>query len=388
MKKDKKKKILIFSTAYLPHVGGAEVAVAKITERLSDEYDFDLLTVRLSKKDPKVEKIGNVYVYRLGCCAGKIDKLLFPFRSVKLARQLHKKNNYSLIWSIMASFSGFGALHFKNLYPKIPFLLTLQEGDNLSEVEGKVDIPFIKNKFKDIFKKADSIQAISNYLADWAKRLGSQANIEVVPNAVDIKKFQNLDFRLQKEIKDKFNLPRDAKVVVTTSRLVKKNGIGHLVSAIALLPGHVHLLVVGSGPLCQELQTLAKRLSSLDRVHFVGSVPHHEIPNYLHIADVFCRPSLTEGLGNSFLEAMAAGIPVVATPVGGIVDFLKEGKTGWFCNVNDARSIAEKIMYIIDEKNEKEVESVIQKSKQMVEKEYTWQDVSSKMLDVFNRMTR
>jgi len=69
----------------------------------------------------------------------------------------------------------------------------------------------------------------------------------------------------------------------------------------------------------------------------------------LALADVFVRPSLSEGLGNVFLEAMAAGLPIIGTPVGGILDFLKDGETGLFCRIKNPKSIAEKIKEILSD---------------------------------------
>ena len=111
-----------------------------------------------------------------------------------------------------------------------------------------------------------------------------------------------------------------------------------------------------------------------------------ELPKFYAAADVFCRPSLSEGLGNSFLEAMAAGAPVVATPVGGIPDFLQDGKTGWFCRVNDPASIAEKIKYILDEQNKHKVTEVINNAKQMVLEKYSWDGIAAQMANIFKTL--
>ena len=92
---------------------------------------------------------------------------------------------------------------------------------------------------------------------------------------------------------------------------------------------------------------------------------------------------MSEGFGNVFVEAMAAGVPVVATPVGGIVDFLRDGETGWFCQAGQPESIAAKMEYILNERNKEEVERVVAKAKEMVEKEYTWDKVVEQMRSIF-----
>ena len=400
---NKAKKILIFSTAYFPFVGGAEVAVKAITDRISD-IEFSMITARMDFKLPKFERLGHIDVYRVGIGWPIFDKLWLAFRGAGVAQKLHKKNRYDAIWSIMASFGGLAARVFKKKNPDIKFLLTLQEGDNLVEVERKVRL--IRRWFKNIFTSADYIQAISNYLADWAKKMGAVCPIEVVPNGVNIKKFSIDDFRLTiDDFKRKLGIGEDEKVVITVSRLVKKNGVEDLIEAISQLspprrdPVHykhnkvagqitnyklpVKLLICGDGEERQKLEVRSKKLGIENKVKFMGFIAPAELPKYYAIADVFCRPSLSEGLGNVFLEAMAAGVPVIATPVGGIPDFLKNGETGLFCHVRNPESIAEKIKWILDEKNKEEVARVVANAREMVGRKYDWEIIAEKMEKIF-----
>ena len=136
-------RILIFSTAYFPFVGGAEIAVKDITEKIKDltekekeDYKFDLITSRFSRKVSQEEKIGNVSVFRVGL-GMKIDKYFLPFWGFLKALSLSQRYKYSGIWAIMASYNAFAALFFKWLRPNIPFLLTLQEGDSIEHIEKK-----------------------------------------------------------------------------------------------------------------------------------------------------------------------------------------------------------------------------------------------------------
>jgi len=384
---NKAKKILIFSTAYFPFVGGAEVAVKEITDRIFG-IEFSMITARMDSKLPKFERLGNIDVYRVGIGLPIFDKLWLIFRGAKFAKKLHKKNKYEAIWSIMASFGGFAALVFKRKNPDVRFLLTLQEGDNLAEVERKVR--FIKRRFRNIFISADYIQAISNYLADWAKKMGAVCPVEVVPNGAS--QFQISDFRFQiNEFKSKLGIREGENVVLTASRLVPKNGVGDLIAAMKYVPDNVKLLICGSGQDEKELKDLSKRLGLSNRIIFLGHVLPEELPKYYAMADVFCRPSLSEGLGNVFLEAMAAGVPVVATPVGGIPDFLVDGQTGWFCRVKNPESIAEKIKWILDEKNVETpgrvfVQKVVNNAKVLVKERYNWDKIAKKMDNIFNKL--
>lgn len=394
-------RVLIFSTAYFPHVGGAEVAVKEITDRLAT-VDFDMLTVRLDPHDAAEEMVGRVRVYRLGSGRGRLDKLLFPFRAARLAHQLHLQHAYDATWSIMASFSGFAARLFKRQHPDVPYVLTLQEGDDLRSIEQKARL--VWPWFRDIFQRADQVTCISSYLQSWAKRMGVQVTIAVIPNGVNkmprkagsrhyhkAEAGQNAE-RSNAELKKQLGISDDAKIVLTTSRLVDKNGIDILLRAFAeLCILHssfciLHLIICGSGPDKEQLKKLAEELNIADRVTWAGFVAPEDLPAYYGIADVFCRPSRSEGLGNSFLEAMAAGVPVVATPVGGIVDFLHDGETGWLAKPEDAKSVAEQLRHVLSESNASEVARVTARAQKLVEEQYTWDSVAEKMKHVFKNV--
>ncbi|MEK7501219.1 MAG: glycosyltransferase, partial [Patescibacteria group bacterium] len=300
-----KPRVLIFSLAYFPLVGGAEIAVKEITDRLGDVFDFDLVTLQFNEDWPKEEKMGPTRVFRLK--KGFIlPKLLFPLKAAILAQKLYSRRPYCLVWSIMAAYAGLAGLFFKLLHPRTPALLTLQEGDSEKHILSRVGVFY--PLWRLIFKKADYIQAISNYLAGFARRHGARCPIEVVPNGVNLGKFKVESLKLKVD---------DQKVIITTSRLVYKNGVDVLIRAFARLKDlqlttyNLQLLIVGDGPEREALELQVKSYKLKDHIRFVGHVDPDLIPQYLAQADIFVRPSRSEGLGNSFLEAMAAGLPVI-----------------------------------------------------------------------------
>ena len=385
------KKILIFSTAYFPLVGGAEIAVKEITDRIGD-IKFDMLTARLSRKNLSHERTGNVNIYRFGIGWPLIDKYLLAFFGCFYAARIYKKNKYDLIWSIMASYGGFAAMFFKTFHSQVPYLLTLQEGDDLDCIDKRVwPLNWL---FRQIFLKADYIQAISNYLASWAKKMGFEGEIGVVPNAVDIKYFSKEYSENEiKKLKDSLGKKSGDNYVITTSRLVLKNAVDDVIKSLVYLTGNIKFLVLGVGPEEKNLKALAKKLKVEKRIMFLGYIDHKEMPLYLRISDVFIRPSLSEGLGNSFLEAMAAGVPIISTPVGGIPDFLFDPKinpdkksTGLFCHVRDPKSIAKKIETILSDKEL--TDKIIINAKELVFAKYDWDIITHNMNKIFYNLTR
>jgi glycosyltransferase involved in cell wall biosynthesis len=390
------KRILIFSLVYYPrYIGGAEVAVKEITDRINEsDYIFDMIT--MDKTGPRKEKIGNVIVHRVGNVwlnrtkpFGKLYKYIFIFAAYRKAISLHSQNKYDAIWSIMANYAGFSGLFFKLKFPKIPFLLTLQEGDPIPYIKRRV--MWVYPLFKLIFKKADKVQAISHYLARFAIEMGFKGLPLVIPNGVDLEHFSKpISHEERQDIRRKFGIGPEDVLLITASRLVKKNAVEDIIDALTFLPENYKLLILGTGILEKRLKARlllnkqeggqAKNSDLKTRVKFGGFVSHGELPAYLQASDIFIRPSLSEGLGNSFIEAMAAGIPVIATAVGGIPDFLFDGKTGLFCEVKNPKSIAEQVLKL---KNEELRVHLITHAKDMVSGAYSWTQLSSQMCEFF-----
>ncbi len=372
-------KILIFSTAYLPLVGGAELAIREITDRLP-EHSFVLITARLRRTFLPRERIGNVEIHRVGWGIS-FDKWLLPFWGLRLAISLHKEEPFGAVWGIMASYGGLAASWFKRLFREVPFILTLQEGDSLSHIYKRAR--FFMPIFRRIFTRADRVTAISRFLAEWAQNMNVRAPIYVIPNGVDLDRFRIPEPNIKKEgLRERLGIKAGEKVIITTSRLVEKNGVGDLIAAMQYLPREVHLLILGTGHLEAPLKAQAKRLGLGVRAQFQGAVSPDEIQSYLHASDIFCRPSLSEGLGNSFLEAMAAGVPVVATPVGGIPDFLINGENGLFCEVSNPKSIAEQVRLLLG--NDEFRKILVGNALRVVRERYNWDGIAQNMGKVFS----
>ena len=371
------KKILIFSTSYYPFVGGAEVAVKEITDRLAD-IQFDLITAKQKDNLPEVEKVGNINVYRLGSGSPLLDKLLLPFHGAIFALRLNKKNHYDSFWCIMATFAS-GAAYIANFFQKkVPIILTLQEGDSESHLRYRW-FGLINLSWRLALKRTSILTAISTYLLNRARKLGYTGEAEIIPNGVNFAKFAKIESGQSRA------LTTGEVVLITTSRLVEKNAVGDIIDALGFLPENVKLNILGTGPLEENLKFKIKNLKLENRVQLLGFVKQEEMPKYLHDADIFVRPSLSEGMGNSFIEAMAAGLPVIATPVGGIPDFLKDGETGLFCEVNNPESIAKQVKRLIEDDVLRS--KIIENAKKMVKEKYDWDLVASEMkVRVFDKV--
>ena len=398
-------KILIFSLNYFPQfIGGAEVAIKEITDRVpSDEIEFHMVTLRFDSNLPKEERIGNVLVHRIGPARPDpsiadlkkfplhLNKFLYQFIAYFEAKKLHRQHSYDGIWAMMAHSCAIPAGLFKKRFPRVPYLLTLQEGDPPEYIERMMKP--VWGLFRQGFTSADYLQPISNFLRAWGIRMGFQGDSTVIPNAVNVAHFSaSHSEEAIAKFKESLGKKEGDVYMVTTSRLVHKNGIDDVIRALPLLPTNVSFIIYGIGPDEVKLKELAKELGVDSRARFMGQIGHAEMPLALKASDVFIRPSRSEGMGNSFVEAMVARLPVIATQEGGIADFLYDAKrnpdkgtTGWAVDAHAPQQIAEAVEDILA--RPAEVLAVMDTAEHMVHERYDWETVSESMRGIFSRMT-
>lgn len=398
------KKVLIFSLQYYPFVGGAEVAIKEITDRMSSqEFEFHMVTSRFDSTLPKEEKIGRVIVHRIGLGTRNpeisdlkkfplhLNKYLFQILAPFAAMRLHRVHGFHMTWGMMAHATAVPAGIFKYLHPEVPYLLTLQEGDPTEHIE-KMMQP-VWPLFRQGFVRADTLQPISSFLLSWGKRMGFKGDAKVIPNGVDSSLFAAaLDPEKSRGMKEVLGKKPGDVFLVTTSRLVHKNALDDVIRALPLLPENISFVIYGIGPDEKKLRDLAQELGVEKRTKFMGHIEYAQIPLALSACDIFIRPSRSEGMGNSFIEAMAARMPVIATQEGGLSDFLFDEQrnpgvpaTGWAVDVNSPEQIAHAVSDIL--RHPEKVAEVTLNAQDMVLKAYDWGRVAGIMQVLFASLT-
>ena len=138
--------------------------------------------------------------------------------------------------------------------------------------------------------------------------------------------------------------------IACVARLRPGKGQETLLRALAHLPTqNYRCLLVGDGPQRQSVERLARELNLGDRVKFLGARDHDEITQILQLADIFVLPSRWEGMPMAIMEAMAAGLPVIATDVGGTGELVVHGDTGLLVRVGDVAGLAREIARLLDD---------------------------------------
>ena len=396
------KKVLIFSLNYYPRfIGGAEVAIKEITDRVPD-IEFHMVTLRLDSRLPREEKVGAVTVHRIGMTRSnpsiadlqkfplKLTKYWYQFAAARAAAKLHRVYRFDAVWAMMAHSCGIPAGIFKKKHPEVRYLLTLQEGDPpeyIQRLARPVWPLFVRG-----FTSADALQPISAFLLSWGRSMGFSGEAVVIPNAVDTERFTAPITQAERRVfREELGVREEDVLLVTTSRLVHKNGVDTVIEALVALPEHVHFVIYGIGPDEASLRLQTAKLQLRARIHFMGQISHADMPRALKSCDIFIRPSRSEGMGNSFIEAMAAGLPVVATQEGGIADFLFDENrnpgrepTGFAVDKNSPAHIAMAVKDIIA--NPEKVRRITATAQKVALEKYDWNLIAAEMRALFNRL--
>lgn len=199
-----------------------------------------------------------------------------------------------------------------------------------SDINAYRHLPLIRRLLQYTLRKAAHVIAVSQALREAMEGLGMPAShMTVIPNGVDGAKF----FPGSKSAaRQALGLP-DKRIVLSVGGLTSSKGFDLLLKSMKTLAEELHardcyLVIVGEGALRRELEQLASALHLQDHVRFVGAVPHRDLHQWYHAADVFCLASRREGWPNVVLEALACGIPVVAADVGGVPEIVCSPQLG------------------------------------------------------------
>jgi glycosyltransferase involved in cell wall biosynthesis len=213
----------------------------------------------------------------------------------------------------------------------------------------------------------DHWAACSRYTAAQTARR-YQREVKVIHNGVDTQNFapgaRDPAWRMR------WNVPASAPTIISVGRLVGLKGLRVIVEALADLPD-AHYVAVGEGPERPKLEEQAAHLGVLDRVHFLGGIAHEQLPAVLREADVFVQPSIgEEAFGIAVIEAMACGLPVVASRNGGMLEIVADGQNGMLAPVRDVPAWREILQALVSDK--KRMTELGTRARVHIETNFTW----------------
>ncbi len=315
-------KILVITHEYPPIGGGGANACRFLCQCLSAAGHEGVIVTSVYRKLSKEEQAGNFRIIRVPALRAKKEKSTFPEMFTYLcsamlrADKLVKTENFDVCQVFFGIPSGPIALWLKKRYC-LPYVIRFGGGDipgaqKRFAVLYQVLAPLIRA----IWKHADGLIANSDGLKQRALRFENRYPVQVICNGVDTAFFKPAAAQTGQS-------QRDAGVweILFVSRLIEGKGmqfvIPHLQEIADGIGRAVRLTIVGDGPYRRELERITREAGVESMVSFAGNRGKAELPSWYQKADVFILPSLSEGMPNVALEAMACGLPVIMTPCEG-----------------------------------------------------------------------
>ncbi|WP_424355699.1 glycosyltransferase family 4 protein [Methanobacterium sp. MBAC-LM] len=357
-------KIAILVSGFPPdRVGGMEIATYNIAKHLANNgHSIHIITSSYSNSSNE-----NKFVVHSVNMMG--TKIIGPFFDQRKILPVIKEIDPEIIHAQGISTSGISAftayLIKKSL--KIPYVVYGRGSDIY---------PFKAEKIlvKAILNNADSVIALTEHMKKEIQKI-SDKEVLVVPNGIDMNRFNDSSLTYTELLK--------GKTIIFIGNLRPEKGLSYLIEAMMYVTKkdmNTQLLIVGEGPQRENLEKLVNKLNINNRVTFSGKVTTDKVPVYLKNSDIFVLPSLQEGFPNVLLEAMASGLPVVATEVCGINEIIEDGKNGFLVKPQNSKEIAEKILLLLNNHN-------LRKwiSKQNIKKasKYSWQRTVKMLEDAY-----
>jgi len=370
-------RVLMINYEYPPLGGGTGIANKYLLEKFKKKKNLslDVLTSSAGKheeerfsKSIKVVKLNidkknqNIH-HQTGC-----NLISFFIKSTVFA--LINRRKYDLVHAFSGLPGGATAL----LTGK-PYIISLR-GTDVAGYEERFSglVRLIKPLIKLTWKKASMVDTNSQFLKNLVLKILPDLKIEVIPNGVDLKKFYPTK-KLAKQ-----------SIILCNARFGKRKGIEYLIKAMpAVLKAEpeAKLWLVGDGIEKEKLEELSARLDLAEKIQFLGRVEHNKLPKIYRQANLFVLPSLSESFSNSLLEALACGLPIAATNIGGNPELVN--KNGILVPPKDVNSLSKAIIKLL--KNKK-ISQKMGKDSWLIANKYSWSKTAKMYVGLYKKTVK
>ena len=375
-------RILLLNSEYPPIGGGAGNASAYIAQRLAKMgHETIVITSRFGDM-PHQERSGNLTVQRIPALrrrqdrSGALEQVIFILSASFWASRLVSRFKPNATLAFFGAPSGVVALVLNKLF-NIPYVVSLRGGDvpGFRPYDFKTYHKMLAPLLRMVWKSASSIVANSNGLRDLARAFDPRFEIPIIPNGVDLDLYATAERDWQSPL------------LMSAGRLVHQKGLDIGIRALA---GLKHLnwqwQIAGDGPQMDALKALVNEHGLNDRVIFRGWQSREELIQCYKQANLFLFPSRHEGMPNAVLEAMASGLPVVATRIAGNEELVVQEKTGFLVESENVNSLQQALHELIENPSLREKMGAA--SRQRVEEFYSWDNTAKQYAVLLKKISR
>lgn len=346
-------RVLFLNYEYPPLGGGAGNATQYLLREYAGMQDLEVHLVT-SSVDESVHVISvapNVTVHSVP--VGKNgqnlhfqsakDLLRYSFHGYRYASALFSRERFDVIHAFFTVPCGFMAWRLSKRYG-VPFIVSLRGADVPGYSERFTGLYFfLRPLIRAIWSHAARVVANSSGLRLLALQTNTGQRIDMIPNGIDITEFKPDRAR---EVDGIFR-------ILCVSRITPRKGIRFLIEGFELLrkknEAKMELWIIGEGDELPGLRELVSSLGLHRSVKFFGRVAHEKLSVFYGLADVFVLPSLNEGMSNTMLEALASGLPIIATVTGGTEELVSDGENGLYIEKESPADIALKLEVLLSD---------------------------------------
>lgn len=341
---------------------------------------------RLRGSIPRYERQGEVDVYfprffSVPKTLKPLDGLSVFLSAYRLVKGELSGFDFDIIDAHLAYPDGFGAVLLGKVMRR-PVTVTVR-GHDLNDFP---KYPARRRQIEYTLRNADRVIAVASALKEQALKLGAAPErVEVIPNGVDLSRFHPSDKASARAV---LGLPQHKRIVLSVGHLVRRKGFQHIIEAAGLLRqrgmSDVYAVIVGGpgaeGDYSRTLEGLIRSKGLEGSVMLAGAREHNVLPLWYRSADLFCLASEKEGRPNVVLEAMACGLPVVATKVWGTPELLPSGEYGILVEGHDGPGMADAIESALSRQWD---------SSKITEfaKKWTWERNTENLIAEFTKLT-
>jgi N-acetyl-alpha-D-glucosaminyl L-malate synthase BshA len=363
-----KMKIALLSMFFPPKwLGGIEVITQNlVTELAKNKKNQFFVITKYDRGLKKRERINNFFVNRISCT--EIKRLQVLIYMIKAIFEI-KKLNPDIV-HCQSTIPGLAAF-----FSRKPYIVYCHGSDVYlaSPLRKKI------NNF--VLRHASQVISLTK---DMWEKIKNDYNIDsiVIPNGIDTSKYK----LNRKKIRQNFGL-KNEKIILYIGTLKPVKGVKYLIAAFKKISEefpNTKLFIVGDGSERPKLEKLSKKLRLEDKVIFFGKKSNDEIPNFAIASDILVLPSLSESFGVTLLEAMAAGLPIVASKVGGVPEIIKEGRNGFLVKPKNPAAIADRLKVLLENPD---IRKKISRNNLKDVKKYSWNKIAKEIEKIYEKIT-
>ncbi len=359
--------ILMVTNEFPPRIGGIQTHVYELSKALVNlGHQVYVLTRLKDTSLPQKETRDGINIYR---CKLVDSHLVYNWQLRRKLRNMISSFNIEVIHvhgmrPLVAS---------KNL--GVPVIFTNHTSSFIKRSQqGKR----IQQKMLKQLEIASTILAPSQVLVEQSKKTGYMGPIKFISNGVDVEKF----CPGVSEVRAKLKIPDYAFVIIMAGRLHPIKGVVYLAKAISTI-NHpdLHVIVVGEGSERIEFETIIQSSSYAERVHMLGVISNDNMPDIYRAADASILPSLMEATSIAGLEAMACGLAVIGTNVGGLPVIINDGVNGLLVEPKSAEALAKAIHNLLLDRIL--AKNMGQEGRKRTLNEFSWPRIAQRVIDSY-----